>query len=644
MGICMDYKALKDMDIKECLMEIFMEKSSSDFNDILYESRDGRLVKYLSHMRTNFLQDLICHREADVMVIGDEGAALAEYLSDYANNLFYVEPDNKWQQVDKLRCKDLENITFVDGINKCGHSFDLMVVCDGMTKINAEMLCLLKNLLKKDGRIIWVVKNKYALSSFATNSNEIGLGHDLNSVIKLINEAGFSRDEVSKYYPWPDSTYTIAMYSDDYLPKKGELVNIYRNFDAPVMKMFDESKIWDEIISDGKFANFSHEWIFVLGKKEDSFAFVKYSNDRAKNHRIKTSIFCNENCKDNRILKSAMDEASVTHIERLCDSYERLTDKYRDFEAQSGIKIKFNKILSCDDGAAELEFVEAESLEQSILNKLAQGNVDAAVNLVKDFADFVRFNRENNIWNVDLIFKNIFVRENVWTVIDYEWVSEDNNDLSDFIIQRAVYYFLVDNPNADTKGIDWYGAVCVEKPYLLHLCYEQDMPKEKEFQESVKGEHHTLSELYGICGRSVWNAKDAYTEEKIRKDLQHLDVEQLEFRDDRIGEEHTVTVELNGNNSFVLHPTHCCCFVYLVEIPQGCTLKTNGIKLGRHLYGFNKCIPTMNFSNLCEKNVKVKLLISPQGNNDSPVFEAVLSLLQVAMHPIKTGVKKIFRV
>ena len=41
-----------------------------------------------------------------------------------------------------------------------------------------------------------------------------------------------------------------TIYSDRYLPKKGELSNNLRNFDRERVLLFDEKQVFDEIIDD----------------------------------------------------------------------------------------------------------------------------------------------------------------------------------------------------------------------------------------------------------------------------------------------------------------------------------------------------------------------------------------------------------
>ena len=91
------------------------------------------------------------------------------------------------------------------------------------------------------------------------------------------------------YYPYPDYKFMSSVYSDEYLPKKGELTLNYRNFDKDRMLLFDESDAFNGIVEDKLFDVFSNSYMAVIGE-EFGIKYTRYSNDRAAQFRIKTEI------------------------------------------------------------------------------------------------------------------------------------------------------------------------------------------------------------------------------------------------------------------------------------------------------------------------------------------------------------------
>lgn len=71
------------------------------------------------------------------------------------------------------------------------------------------------------------------------------------------------------YYPYPDYKFMTTLYSDRYLPKVGELSNNIRNFDRDRMLLFDEKKVFDMLIREGLFGQYSNSFLVMTGPMTD---------------------------------------------------------------------------------------------------------------------------------------------------------------------------------------------------------------------------------------------------------------------------------------------------------------------------------------------------------------------------------------
>ena len=69
------------------------------------------------------------------------------------------------------------------------------------------------------------------------------------------------------YYPYPDYRICDRVYSDDYLPKTGELNNNRRNYFGERMILFDEDMVFDEVVENNLFSVFSNSFFVVIEKK-----------------------------------------------------------------------------------------------------------------------------------------------------------------------------------------------------------------------------------------------------------------------------------------------------------------------------------------------------------------------------------------
>lgn len=114
------------------------------------------------------------------------------------------------------------------------------------------------------------IENKYGLKYFA-GCKEDHLGSWFSG-IENYPEGGvvrtFSRKKLERifdacgvgersfYYPYPDYKFMTTVYSDAYLPGRGELSNNLRNFDRDRMLLFDEKSAFDGIVEEGLFSVF----------------------------------------------------------------------------------------------------------------------------------------------------------------------------------------------------------------------------------------------------------------------------------------------------------------------------------------------------------------------------------------------------
>ena len=87
---------------------------------------------------------------------------------------------------------------------------------------------------------------------------------------KLLDANGYHNYRF--YYPYPDYKFATTIYSDSYLPKKGELRNNRRNFDAERLLLFDEGLAFDTMIRAELFPHFSNSFFVEIQKKEENNA------------------------------------------------------------------------------------------------------------------------------------------------------------------------------------------------------------------------------------------------------------------------------------------------------------------------------------------------------------------------------------
>ena len=69
--------------------------------------------------------------------------------------------------------------------------------------------------------------------------------------------------EYKFYYPYPDYKLPEKIFSDEYLPHENELNVNHRNFDRNRVRLFDENKVYGELIRAEMFPEFSNSFLIV---------------------------------------------------------------------------------------------------------------------------------------------------------------------------------------------------------------------------------------------------------------------------------------------------------------------------------------------------------------------------------------------
>ena len=92
---------------------------------------------------------------------------------------------------------------------------------------------------------------------------------------QILKEAGFSG--IYSYYPYPDHKFPSCIYSDEYLPGRGELSDNRRNFDRDRLQLFDEKKVFDTVLAEGLFGELANSFLIEAGNRTGEQRVI-YSN------------------------------------------------------------------------------------------------------------------------------------------------------------------------------------------------------------------------------------------------------------------------------------------------------------------------------------------------------------------------------
>lgn len=295
--LCYDDYTGRDLYVdgsEERLLEIVQRYSHEQYVEVIKEACSWSILYHLSNIRGNIVEWMPIKDTDNVLEIGAGCGAITGVLAKKAGNVDCIELSRQRSLINATRNKEFDNISifvgnFQDIEKKLQRKYDYITLIGVLeyaeSYIQGEkpyhaFISLLKKHLTPDGKVIIAIENKFGLKYWAgCREDHLGTYYcglegypDTHSVrtfsrdelVKMAEKCGFA--DVSFYYPYPDYKLPLSIYSDEYLPKAGELTNNYRNFDGERMINFNESKVFDEIIKDGKFPFFSNSFLIVLGE------------------------------------------------------------------------------------------------------------------------------------------------------------------------------------------------------------------------------------------------------------------------------------------------------------------------------------------------------------------------------------------
>lgn len=283
-----------DGAVENQLLELVQKHSEEELNRVIAESKDWTMLYHLSHIRHNIVSWLPITKSDTVLEIGSGCGAITGALAEKAGHVKCVELSEKRSLINATRNRKYSNIEILLGNfqsieEKMEETFDYITLIGvfeyGEAYIQTaspyvDFLRIISKHLKENGKLVIAIENRLGLKYWAgCREDHFGTyfegleGYTNTKGVKtfskpeweqMLQEAGLK--QVEFYYPYPDYKLPLAIYSDERLPKVGELNNNLNNFDRDRMVLFNETKVFDTLIKDGLFPLFSNSYLMVVQK------------------------------------------------------------------------------------------------------------------------------------------------------------------------------------------------------------------------------------------------------------------------------------------------------------------------------------------------------------------------------------------
>lgn len=424
-----------DGDIEDTLLDIVKNHDRSEFPNIIAEYKSWPILYHLSEVRTNILNWYPFKAGAHVLEVGAGCGAITGAIADNVEKVVAIDLSKRRSMINAYRNREKDNIeiivgNFNDVASGLTEKFDYVTLIGvleyGELYIpgNDSYRTFLKKiagLLKPNGKVLIAIENQLGLKYFAgCREDHVGKyfegieGYTTTNGVKtfskkvlkeMIEDSGYT--DVKFAYPYPDYKLPTTIYTDDFLPVKGELVNNLRNFDADRMVFFDETKVWDTMMEAGLFQEFSNSFLVEAVKPAETEEvcdviqqtnFAKCSVERKDEYKIITRIFEEDGKKI--VEKRAVNKKANAHVNRMAE-----LAKTNPYLTENVCLVPCEAVA---DGVVRFPYIEGQRLDKVIDEAVKQGRLEDVWNEIRRLKEIIMNVSGKEAFHVNEEFRTVF--------------------------------------------------------------------------------------------------------------------------------------------------------------------------------------------------------------------------------------------
>lgn len=468
----MIYKRLyEDKNLENHIKSIVSDTNINDYNNILEKYNDYEYFYFLSNLRHDLFNWYPFKKDSSLLEIGSGYGQLTSFFANKINHVVAVENTNSKAEIILNRAKNVDVIVCDFDKIDADEKFDYIVLCNIFEYAKSffesdnpyeDYLKYLKSFLKEDGVILIALSNRIGLKYFAgfkeehTNQYFSGLnGYPrVNSfktftkkeITDVINNSGFNNYKF--FYPYPNHEFPQIIHTNSYINKKPFYGNTFY-FDERY-DFFNENLINQSLSKDNIAQYFSNSFLIEIRNSNnqylsDKIDFVNINHNRRDEFKTATIIRS-----DNIVFKKPLLKKAQDHIKNMFD--------------ESGSRFGKIECFKCnyEDACIKYDFIKNKSLEDYIIEAILENDKNKFFNIIEKFYNALLFNSTqtkeyankkflkvfklfsemnfhcHNKSNLDLMFEDIFIINNQYYAIDYEWIFDFSIPI-EFIFYRAIY-------------------------------------------------------------------------------------------------------------------------------------------------------------------------------------------------------------
>lgn len=279
-----------DGEIEDKLLDIVQKcENEEDIYQELLMSDEWPILYHLSPIRHNILEWYDFEPNGSVLEIGAGCGAISGLFCKKLYRVVALDLSKKRSLINANRNRNYNNLEIIVAnfedveINEKFDYVSLIGVLEyAIYYINSpdpfvDMLKKVRSFLKPNGKLLLAIENKYGLKYWA-GATEDHTGNlfdgiqgyenvdrvrtfSRKSLEKLLRQAGFEACDF--YYPYPDYKLPLEIFSEEHLPKKGDIKAAAPSYDRDRISLFNEVQAIDSICEDGLFEEFANSFLVI---------------------------------------------------------------------------------------------------------------------------------------------------------------------------------------------------------------------------------------------------------------------------------------------------------------------------------------------------------------------------------------------
>ena len=437
------------------------EKEADPSDRVLNDNTAGEYLYALTPIREDLILSIDLGPDDEVMQYGADYGCFTRILSDRVSSVDVYDPRYERSEVIRTRYPELTdpergNVKLLKKIPS--KTYDL-VICTEMKKemmgdrgeSPESFIRFLATFVKPGGRLFFAVDNTFSLRTFLGAENDSdNISMEYSELLKLrdmlIEEGLFKRADI--YYPLPDKDLPKSIYSDEYMPGKGDFKTVSDAFFRDRYLFGDEEGLYNIISESGDAVKrLVPSYLVLFGPRKDTKqVFIKFNKTRRPEYRISTAIteeLRPESAKNSGhgrryVVKKALSPEGNDHIESLYRKYEILMgDKGRD------PRLHIPEPFITEDEAGLLEarfdYIEGRTVADILAEEIYEGQAPAIG--LRDAIEFMLGVGIHECRNMDCLLENVMKRGDEYFLLDYEWVFEEAVDKGYLRYRMLKYWY-----------------------------------------------------------------------------------------------------------------------------------------------------------------------------------------------------------